>query len=160
MPGRGWLFFSHLGVGLLPGPTGTYGSALGVGLFALAHCLWPGWGGWLVLAGAVILGLPVAGRAEKVYGHDAGQIVIDEVAGQALSLSLVLVLAPLSWLTVAAGFFLFRFLDIIKCRPMSWAERLPGGLGVMADDLLAGLLAGLGVGFGWQLLTHLGLWPA
>ena len=88
-----------------------------------------------------------AGEAERAFGrHDDGRIVIDEVAGQLLGLLPLALLAepagrvaPHALLT---GFVAFRAFDIAKPFPVRWAERrLPGGIGVMADDLVAGALA-------------------
>jgi phosphatidylglycerophosphatase A len=81
--------------------------------------------------------------------HDPSECVIDELAGQWLALAF----APLGVLAYFLAFVLFRVLDITKPWPMSAAERLPGGLGVMADDLLAGLLTGLVV----AVFAHAGL---
>ena len=86
------------------------------------------------------LGTWAAGRAEDVLElNDPGCVVIDEVLGQWTSfLPLV---HPGAW-TLLAGLALFRVLDILKPWPIRWVERrFPGGLGVMADDLLAGALA-------------------
>ncbi len=142
-----WLYISHLGVGLLPGPKGTWGAALGVLLFYLAELLWPGRGGYALLIISSLLGTAAAHQAEKVWGEDNGKIIIDEVAGQALTL----LFAPLSPFTMILGFFLFRFFDIVKSPPMSWAERIKGGAGVMLDDLLAGFYAGVFLWMGWGL---------
>jgi phosphatidylglycerophosphatase A len=88
-----------------------------------------------------IVGIPAASAAEKHFQRkDPGQCVIDEVPGQMLSLLFV----PYSPGLYAAGFFLFRFFDIIKPFPVRQADGLPGGFGVMFDDILAGLYA-LGV---------------
>jgi phosphatidylglycerophosphatase A len=74
--------------------------------------------------------------------QDPPEVVIDEVAGQALTLAFASMPLGLGWL--AAGFVLFRLFDIWKPWPVSLAERrLPGGLGIMADDMIAALLAGL-----------------
>jgi phosphatidylglycerophosphatase A len=150
---RIWLIISHLGVGLLPGPKGTWGSALGVLLFALAEYLWPGCGGVALVIAATVLGTIAAHQAEKVWGHDSGRIIIDEVAGQGLTL----LFAPLNPFTMILGFFLFRFFDILKCPPMSWAEKIKGGAGVVGDDLLAGFYAGVFLWAGWGLKTI--FWP-
>lgn len=79
---------------------------------------------------------------------DPGPVVVDEVAGQWLTYSCALPMWAMSdfseLLTFAAGgFFLFRLFDVVKPWPVNRLERLPGGFGVMADDLAAGLLAGL-----------------
>lgn len=148
-----WLVISHLGVGLLPGPKGTWGAALGVLLFYLAEALWPGRGGWVLMIVSAVVGTYAASKAEKVWGKDAGRIIVDEVAGQALTLLFV----PLSPFTMVLGFFLFRFFDIVKSPPMSWAERIKGGTGVMLDDLLAGVYAGVFLWIGWGLKVL--FWP-
>ena len=70
---------------------------------------------------------------------DPSECVIDEVAGQWLTCAV----APLSLPGFAIAFVLFRFFDITKLWPVSLGERLPGGLGIMTDDMVAGLLAGL-----------------
>ncbi len=66
-------------------------------------------------------------------------MVIDEVAGQLITLFLI----PFSWLTLVAGFVIFRALDIIKPAPARQAERLHGGWGIMMDDVLAGIYGNL-----------------
>ncbi len=132
-----WLVIAHWGVGLIPGPRGTYGSALAAVVFAVVTWLWPP-GGWVFFAAAAVLGTIAAAKAEAVYGPDASQIVVDEVAGQALTL----LFFSAAWWAYPAGFLLFRLFDIVKPWPAGAAERLPGGWGVMADDLAAGLQAG------------------
>lgn len=95
--------------------------------------------GALVFCAVVALvGTWAADRAERVLGgKDPGAIVIDEVAGMTLS-----VLAfPLTLPTLAAGFLLFRFFDIVKPFPAGASQRMRGGLGVMMDDVIAGLYA-------------------
>lgn len=96
--------------------------------------------GGLIAFGAIVTlaGLWAAGRAERMLGgKDPGAIVIDEVAGMTLS-----VLAfPLTVPTLAVGFVLFRVFDIVKPFPARASQRAPGGLGVMVDDLIAGLYA-------------------
>lgn len=83
-------------------------------------------------------GVLAAQRAERwLGGKDPGAIVIDEVAGMALS---VLVL-PLTVPVLATAFVLFRIFDVVKPFPANWSQRLPGGIGVMADDLIAGVYA-------------------
>lgn len=140
------------GVGLLrPGP-GTWGSAAALPLAWLLH----GTGGFPLLAAATLVvtvaGFWAAGAEDRATGQaDAGEVVIDEVAGQWLALW------PLSfglWQAGAAAwtfpwpgwvtaFVAFRLLDIVKPGPVGWADRQRGAWGVMADDLIAGGLAAL-----------------
>jgi phosphatidylglycerophosphatase A len=135
------------GSGYSPVASGTAGSIVGVALWALVGGL-----GALPYAGvcAVVIGLGIwaAGRAERIFGrHDDGRITIDEVAGMLVSL------ASLPWRPEVAGvgFLLFRLFDIWKPFPARAAERLPGGLGVMTDDLVAGIYANLGGQVLWRL---------
>jgi len=76
-------------------------------------------------------------------------IVIDEVAGQWLALAPVAAMAPApDYVFYATGFVLFRFFDIMKPSPVDWAERrFKGALGIMADDIVAAVYAGVGTGF-------------
>jgi len=89
---------------------------------------------WILL---VLLGTFAAHRAEQHYGHDDGRVVIDEVAGSLLA---VAGFAPRLGIAIAA-FVLFRIFDIAKPPPIYQLQAMPGGIGVMADDLAAGLLA-------------------
>jgi phosphatidylglycerophosphatase A len=97
--------------------------------------------GWPLLLVATILvfavGIWSSGRySSRSKRSDPGEVVIDEVAGQWL----VLCLMPLDVLSYLAGFVAFRFFDVTKPWPVSWAEqRLRGGLGIMADDIVAAL---------------------
>lgn len=90
---------------------------------------------------AVMVGIQLcAYAAEKLEVHDFGGIVWDEVAGFLITMWIV----PFSWQAVAAGFILFRFFDIIKPWPIKWIDhKVSGGLGIMLDDVLAGLFAAL-----------------
>jgi len=135
------------GSGYSPVASGTAGSVVGLALWALV-------GGLAALPYAAVcaavigLGIWSAGRAEEIFGgHDDGRITIDEVAGMLVSL------AALPWRPEVAGlgFLLFRLFDIWKPFPARAAERLPGGLGVMADDLVAALYANLGGQVLWRL---------
>jgi phosphatidylglycerophosphatase A len=156
------------GFGYAPIVSGTFGSAAGVLLFMALPWLDLALGGllWLHLGLIVVVslaGIWAAGRCEELFGNkDDGRIVIDEVAGQLITLTPVLVLgagalsargtgiselstgAPAWWLLVVTAFVVFRVLDIWKPGPIRWAERnFAGGLGVMADDLLAGLFGAI-----------------
>jgi phosphatidylglycerophosphatase A len=93
---------------------------------------------WIVLA-VVLVGIVTASRAEHAYGRDGRKIVIDEVAGQMVTF----VALPISAPAYVGGFFVFRFFDIAKPFPVSRSQELRGGLGVVADDVLAGIYANL-----------------
>ena len=87
-----------------------------------------------------IFGIAAADVYCRVTGQkDASEVIIDEVAGQWV----VLIILPLDLLWFAAGFLLFRLFDITKLGPVRMVEQLPGGFGVMADDIVAGLLSAL-----------------
>ena len=128
-----------LGAGYAPKAPGTCGAAVGLLLWiVLPHVLW--------IQLAAILVISVVGSwggdvAEQHFNkHDPGQVVVDEVAGMMVTL----VLNPaggFGWLLVA--FLLFRAFDIVKPFPVRQFERLPGGIGIMADDLAAGVYANL-----------------
>lgn len=127
-------------VGALPAP-GTAGSlvALLAGWAILSQAGWL----WMLLAAvlATFLGWWAAeSYAAKTGKSDPSEVIIDEVAGQ---FSVLLVLPEPSFFWLLAGFVLFRLFDIVKIWPVSAAEKLPGGLGIMADDIVAAGLAGL-----------------
>ncbi len=125
-------------LGYFPFAPGTVGSAAGVGVYWWLHRP----GSLLVELGAILL-LCAAGVwsgtvAERVFGtNDPGQGVIDEVAGMLVTLLGI----PLGLGGLAAGFFLFRLFDVLKPFPAARFERLPGGLGMVADDVMAGVYA-------------------
>lgn len=128
------------GCGLIPWAPGTMGSLGAVPLHFLLGRVSPVWHAVVVLA-LSLLGLWVAERASRAVGDkDPREVVIDEVAGTLIAMGLVR--GQPAWVALAA-LLLFRLLDITKPYPISALERLsPAGLGIMADDLLAGLLAG------------------
>jgi len=134
------LLATGLGLGLIPGAPGTFGTLLGIPLaWVFAR---PGiFINSLSLLAFAALSVWIAGKAEVIFQkHDAQNIVIDEVAGIAVTLFLI----PFSYKTAIAGFLLFRFFDIVKLGPVKWADnRLSGGFGIVADDLLAGVFANL-----------------
>lgn len=138
-----FLIATWFGSGLLPKIPGTWGSAAALP-FAWV-IMWLG-GPWALLAAAIIafvVGIWAAGEYSKHAGiKDAGPIVIDEVAGQWLTL----LPAGLNPVLFIIGFFLFRAADILKPWPANWADNgLDGGLGVMLDDIFAGIYAALGL---------------
>lgn len=126
-----------LGSGYAPLAPGTAGSLVGVLIYYLLP-LDPG--AWLLIAVVVSLtGIPVASYIEKDKGTDPGLVVIDEVCGQWIALLFL----PRMWVVFILAFILFRFFDIWKPYPISRSQNLKGGLGIMADDILAGILANI-----------------
>lgn len=126
-----------LGLGLAPRAPGTWGTLLGVALFLpLAALPLPAYLALLLLLGA--LGIWICGRTAQELGrHDPSAIVWDEVVGFLTAM----IAAPAGWIWILAGFALFRFFDIAKPWPVRAAERVRGGLGILLDDVVAGLLA-------------------
>jgi phosphatidylglycerophosphatase A len=137
-----WLVATFFGVGhLRPGP-GTYASAI-------ALLCWWGASRWvphswlipveiLISVAVVLIGIPPSTVVANESGiKDPGFVVIDEVAGQMISLIAV----PLDWKYLLASFILFRGFDIVKPFPLRRLERLPGGTGIMMDDVGAGVYA-------------------
>jgi phosphatidylglycerophosphatase A len=126
------------GLGYVPVAPGTFGSVAGLLL-------------WMVLPGSLIvqvaaivvlfvLGSIAGSRAEHHFGRtDPRQVIIDEVMGMLVTLFL----NPVRWKGAFIGFLLFRATDVIKPFPANRLERLPGGVGVMADDLMAAVYANL-----------------
>jgi phosphatidylglycerophosphatase A len=99
---------------------------------------------------AIAIGIPAATRVARASGRkDPGFVVIDEVAGQWITLLFV----PVTWKTLLAAFILFRGFDIVKPPPVRQLERLPEGTGIVVDDVAAGLYALLVM----QLLLRFGL---
>lgn len=93
---------------------------------------------WIVPFVAIVA-VPAASVAERKYGHDGREIVIDEVAGQLIAFLFL----PPTATTFVLGFFFFRLFDILKPFPAGRAQRLPSGLGVVMDDVIAGIYANL-----------------
>lgn len=134
---------------LLPAPGTTVGSLAGVLLYWGASRLWPH-PSWALAVGGLAVLVPVSlwacGAEAARRGHaDPGPVVLDEVAGQWLALAVVALgrsEAP-GPREMAVAFVLFRVLDVFKPWPIRTLERLPGGWGIVADDLAAALLAAL-----------------
>jgi phosphatidylglycerophosphatase A len=98
----------------------------------------------IAIAAVCLLGVLLGNGAQRDFGcQDPGAFVLDEVAGQAIAL--LPLLPALSLSGVVLGFLLFRLLDIWKPWPISRLEELPGGVGIMADDLAAGAIAAAAV---------------
>jgi len=136
------LLATGFGIGHIPFASGTFASAaalpFGFGLILL---------GWQALAAAslvaVTIGVWACGQhAAGLKVVDPSECVLDEVAGQWIALAPIALYArPFDWAPYVLGFFFFRLFDVLKFWPMSAAETLPGGYGIMADDVLAGLFA-------------------
>jgi phosphatidylglycerophosphatase A len=134
-----FLFATTCYAGLIPGAPGTYASLLTTAGFLLTYRI-----GYRIapeLHVSVVcliaaLGTLAAAEVSRMYGdEDPSVVVIDEVAGQLVAFLFL----PVSFFNVLAGFFLFRLFDIWKPFPIRNAERLKNGVGIMADDLLAGV---------------------
>ena len=152
-----WLA-TGLGLGWVPKIPGTAGSLLGVGLYAgLDSSLSPAWLPLAflgVLTGLLLLALWSTSRSLPCWPTpDPGPVVVDEVVGQFLSFWPLLWIGPAGWKSLLLGFILFRSFDVLKPFPIRRLERLPGAMGVVADDLLAGIYAGFCLwllgGSGW-----------
>ncbi len=129
---------SGFGLGYAPVAPGTFGSLLGLPLWwACAHLSVPAFAG--VALAVTLLAVAIASAADRMGGrHDAQYIVIDEVAGMLITG----VGVPFLWPQVVAGFVLFRLLDALKPPPIRFLDqRVPGGLGVVLDDVAAGAIA-------------------
>jgi len=144
------LLATGLGAGYSPLAPGTAGSLVGLA------CYWPlaqlsVAAQLAALALLSVLGAWAAtGLARRLGLEDPGVVVVDEIAGMWVSLLFL----PFTPFTAAAAFVLFRVMDVVKPFPAGWLESLPGGLGIVADDLMAGLYANLAV----RLL--LAIWPS
>jgi phosphatidylglycerophosphatase A len=122
--------------GYLPKAPGTWGSLVGLLIFFLLHTLDVSTY-LIVLAGLFLVGTFAAGEAEKIMDHkDPGLVVIDEIVGMLITM----VAVPATPLTMVLGFILFRIFDIFKPFPVNFFDqRFHGGLGIMLDDVIAGL---------------------
>ena len=146
------LAIATFGVGFLPLAPGTWGSLVGVGIYLLLRllALHLGQFSFLLLEAVTILiitfaGIWAASQTERLSGRkDPGKVVVDEVAGQLIALVPVTLVSIWSWpVLVIVSFILFRFFDIVKPYPARRLEGLHGGLGIMCDDLIAGVYAAL-----------------
>jgi phosphatidylglycerophosphatase A len=161
------LALTTFGVGYIPGAPGTYGSAVGVAIYLgigwfEAHAATSGkldpvtatvfhWTmNALLLALFCLVGIWASGRTTSIFGRkDPSQAVVDEVMGQLITFCFV----PfgISWPFVLAGFLLFRLFDIWKPYPVRTLEMLPDGLGICADDIVAGVYAGVCLAVGYAV---------
>lgn len=155
------LAITTFGVGYLPLAPGTWGSMVGVAIYLLIRqfevltlvdvaaygrtieqtTAWLHAGNAIALLLFCLIGIWTASRATKLFKHkDPSQAVVDEVMGQLI----VFLFVPfdISWKLVLAGFLLFRLFDIWKPYPIDSLQNLPAGIGVCADDILAGVYGG------------------
>ena len=125
-------------IGFSPVAPGTFGS-----LAALPLCLWisslrigPA---MILMAALIILSTWIAHAAEKIEAQkDPSQVVVDEICGMAIALFAL----PFTPFFIIGGFALFRLFDILKPFPIDWVDKkVPGGLGIMLDDIIAGMFA-------------------
>ncbi|HMJ07448.1 MAG TPA: phosphatidylglycerophosphatase A [Pyrinomonadaceae bacterium] len=157
------LAVTTFGVGYLPIAPGTWGSMVGVAIYlgfgrldaiwdhhwAPMHALLPSQATAISQAAFLfifliftLLGVWAAGRSTSMFGNsDPSEAVVDEVMGQLITF--LFIPFGLSWPFILAGFLLFRLFDIWKPYPIDDLQILPGGIGVCADDILAGVYAGI-----------------
>ncbi|HEX5887259.1 MAG TPA: phosphatidylglycerophosphatase A [Pyrinomonadaceae bacterium] len=136
------LAISTWGVGYLPVMPGTFGSLVGIGVFLLLGSFVPQLVGVVVITWA---GIWAASRTERILRlKDPGKVVVDEVAGQMIALLPLSLLATPGRTGIILSFILFRLFDIFKPYPARRFERLRSGLGIMADDLVAGFYGAIG----------------
>jgi phosphatidylglycerophosphatase A len=131
---------SNAGLGYAPLASGTFGTLAGIPVYWLLANLPPAL--WLLTVVALFfLACWAAGEAGKIYGVvDDGRIVIDELVGYLVTIAFL----PFTWKAAIAGFFLFRFFDIVKPQPARYFDRrIKNGYGVVLDDVVAGLYAAL-----------------
>ncbi len=128
------------GLGYFPIASGTVGSAAGLVLYWFTRH-WPLPWQFALIVVVSIVGIWASTIAATHFGReDPGCVVVDEVAGQLVTLFAV---AGIGWRGALVGFFIFRVLDVIKPYPANRFEKLHGGLGIMADDLMAGVYGNL-----------------
>ena len=120
--------------GYIPFASGTFGSLAGLILYYI-----PGFENPIILFSAiilfVILGIYTGNKFDKIYGKDPAECTVDEIVGMWITL---LYLPKILWISILA-FVVWRALDVIKPYPARNLEKLPGGLGIMIDDIVAGI---------------------
>ncbi len=134
------LIATFLGVGKAPKAPGTWGTLAAIPLVFLLSWLGP-----FYMMGFILLLIPVAiwaadHHSARLGQEDPQEIVIDEVVGFLIAMTWL----PMTWQAYLAGFCLFRLLDILKPFPIGYLDRkISGGLGVMADDMAAGIIVNI-----------------
>jgi phosphatidylglycerophosphatase A len=135
--------------GFAPAAPATVASAVAAVALAFVYPL-PSWVAYAgVGAGLLVAGVWASTRLERMFGHDPSAATIDEALGMAITMAG----APIAPATLVLGFVLFRIFDIVKLPPGRALERVPGGWGVMLDDLCAGVYAAV------LLRAALWAWP-
>lgn len=126
------------GAGLSPVAPGTMGTLIAIPIYWLLSGL-PLLSYIIAVIAILLVGIYTSGESARRLGeHDYGGIVIDEIAGFLIAMIAI----PVYWGWIVLGFLLFRFFDILKPWPISWLDKhVHGGLGIMADDVLAGIYA-------------------
>jgi len=146
---------TSFGAGYFPWGPGTMGAIVGLILWlplTFTDCVWSTFGLNAVLIIVFTnLGVWSAGISERYWGPDPSKVVMDETVGQWIAMLPLCVFSPLFhtlesaefWAFAIASLVLFRFFDIIKPLGVRKMEELPGGLGIMADDILAGVYSAI-----------------
>ena len=132
------LISSGMYVGYIPVAQGTAGSLWGPALCLIVPAERLKWL-WLFIPALFFIGVWSSYRCEEFWGHDPGRVVIDEIVGMLVTLAFLI---P-SFKILITGFIFFRLFDIIKPPPVKLSEKLPGGWGIMMDDIIAGIYAHL-----------------
>ena len=141
------------GTGFFPVASGTAGSLFALALYAgIPGFSTHGVAAALAIVALAALAIPAASLAEREFGHDGGPIVVDEVVGQWIAIT---GLAPTP-AALALAFVFFRAFDIVKPFPAGASQRLSGGWGVLADDVIAGAYAAVAV----RVVLHFTGWSA
>lgn len=139
-------------VGYAPVAPGTFGSAVGLVVYYLVRRQASMAIELATIAVILVIGLWSATEAEHHFGGiDPGPVVIDEVIGMLVTLAL----HPVNLAGAVTGFFIFRLLDIVKPWPARRLEHLPGGVGIVLDDVMAGIYGNLAM---WGLVRVMPSW--
>lgn len=142
-----YVLATGFGTGYAPVAPGTAGSLLALCLYVLIPLSEMQW--ILIIAITIYLGIITGTYVEKRLNKDPGIVVIDEMAGQWLSLLFL----PRTFYIYIIAFLLFRLLDIIKPFPADRSQNLNGGLGIMMDDIIAGIYTNILIWSGWWIFA-------
>ncbi len=142
---------TFFGAGLVPKAPGTMGTIAAIPLAVLLLWIGPLWHMGFTLALTIVAIWACEMYEREKGGHDHPEAVIDEVVGYLITM----VWMPLTWQSLLIGFVLFRLFDILKPWPISWMDKnIKGGIGVVIDDVAAGVVASLLM----QLIYHHTTW--